>query len=70
MKDNSCKDFEELKASNIVDNRSGCIALITRDKESNCIDGVGATMKFCPYCGNKITGKYDKTKGCWNWVHE
>jgi hypothetical protein len=70
MKDNSCKEFEELKNSNIVDNRSGCIALITRDKESQCIDGVGVILRFCPYCGNKIKSGYDKEKGHWNWWHE
>jgi hypothetical protein len=62
-----CKDFTELIASDVVDNRSGCVAIKTR-VGGNCIDSVGAILNFCPYCGAKIISKYDK--GHWDWWHE
>ena len=64
-----CKDFTELIASNVVDSRSGCVAIKTR-AGGNCIDSVGTTLKFCPYCGAKIISMYDDNKGYWNWWHE
>ena len=65
----SCDKFKELACSDLVDIRSGCISLITRDKEENCIEGVGISMSYCPFCGCKIKSNYNKEEGCWEWWH-
>ena len=70
MISSECANFTELKNSKAVDVRSGCIAIITRSQDGNCIDNSGAIMKFCPYCGVKIVSKYDESKGYWDWWHE
>ena len=70
MMDKSCLEFKELKESKIVDVRSGCIWLITRDENAQCIEGVGLVMSFCPFCGAKIKSEYVKDKGYWDWWHE
>lgn len=66
-----CEAFKELRNSKIVEVRSGCIAINTRDGDgSGCIDNHGVTLKFCPYCGAKIVSKYKKEEGYWDWWHE
>ena len=65
----SCDEFKELVCSDLVDVRSGCIALITRDKNENCIEGVGIIMSYCPFCGCKIKSNYNVEKGYWEWWH-
>lgn len=67
--ESACDKFKELVCSDLVDIRSGCIALITKDKDESCIDGVGVTMNYCPFCGCKIKSNYNKEKGYWEWWH-
>jgi len=69
-KGNPCKEFTELFNSNVVEIRSGCIAIITRDCDGNGIEAYGQPLKFCPYCGAKIVAEYDNDNGYWNWWHE
>lgn len=63
---NECKEFAELRKSNIVDERVGCIALKTRGGDG-CIENVGATLRYCPYCGAKIESNFMQAVGGGNW---
>lgn len=67
--ENSCDKFKELICSDLVDIRSGCVALVTRDKTESCIEGVGVTMDYCPFCGKEIKSEYNREKGFWRWYH-